>query len=357
MYNQPTNQPTNQPIKELLQLYWLILILLVPLLSCNKDSGLQYPVKDNSSLEIRNNDFTVQNGIVVFNDMEAFKRTMDSLSSGSSTFRANFNANISITTVAKAFNTIEQYDYENPDTDYPTSLLTQLAPYIKINYDSEGLRYLTPITSSFNEFLNADHVFMIGSDMVKVTNASTIYIKNALLKNWQGMNESTTTDTTNGIIVTPISFPPTICCPENDGTTVQYSYDGTRRKIEISMNTYYFPASIPGIGSQWQVTTRSVITNYRKRWFGWKLDRVHSLNKWQLHGVIDFPLASSVPVSLNIAEDLANNAISSLVYHVNGPFFKGYPDFFFPDVCYDSNYRYRKVYSHNNQEAYIVCPE
>jgi len=340
-----------------LQLYWLILILLVPLLSCNKDSGLQYPVKDNSSLEIRNNDFTVQNGIVVFNDMEAFKRTMDSLSSGSSTFRANFNANISITTVAKAFNTIEQYDYENPDTDYPTSLLTQLAPYIKINYDSEGLRYLTPITSSFNEFLNADHVFMIGSDMVKVTNASTIYIKNALLKNWQGMNESTTTDTTNGVIVTPISFPPTICCPENDGTTVQYNYDGTRRKIEIVMGTSYFCANpVPG-NYQWQVTTSSRITNYRKRWFGWKLDRVHSLNKWILEGEVGFSGGIVYPVNLNITEDLANNAISSLVIHFNGPFFKGYPVAYFPDVCYNSNYRYRKVYSHNNQEAYIACPE
>lgn len=265
------------------------LILLID--SCTKESLDQARSGNGKeSLEIRDstslsNVPVVYNGMLKFNsyrDLATFEAALDQMTETDlSAWRNSF----SVKTPAKGLEAYNAYTLDS----FPQSIINDYAGLLRIRLDPDSTINVEGFSRQYDEFINPDHVFLVGTDLIKVTTTSLIIVQDGLTKPYQTYNENTVSSASGDVIVIDIRNGP--CCPQNKSKEKQFSNNGHSKRITITRSPKLVLGFADGVylANFFQMETKGESWIKRGIPKRWRTQRVPSQLTWDFHMYIDWP--------------------------------------------------------------------
>lgn len=335
--------------------------------SCNKDDVNVKNLKSDSTIELRTNtlgSYSVENGRIKFPTIEDYQQSVTYLQSATDAQLASFRNSISIETAAKAYTSfVDLVDDENLTNAQIEAIEQQYSSKVKISINGEGDKEVYIKYAINPEITNLNGEYQVGVTVVKQAGTKLISITNPTLVNPSTVNETTSTNETNGVYVTETVLaisPP--CCPTSDSKTLEYN-DGKRKRVRASyqlVNTTQVYEN-PGDG-RWklvlpQLTVDAVGEHHRRRcfifcwWSGSKTSMQHDWNINISHNLVGV----ANPIIINRTQSNGNTSEIRFTNYFNGnpiSILTSLPVSYYIEVCVNSVYQ--RVIA-NNRTVTITC--
>lgn len=215
--------------------------------SCNRDESKNED-KEQSHSEIRTRalgSYSVQSGRVVFPTIDDYSQTVNYLTDATESELTAFRNSISIESAAKAMQSFSDAtccDIELTDAEM-SNIEQQFSTKVKIDLNSDGDKEVRLKYDINPEFTNLNGEYQVGVTVVKQVGTKLISITKPNLINPNSVNESTTTDATNGLfVIETVLLSPLGCCPSSKRKDCEYEPKKKKFIMEYNIvdNTQFF---------------------------------------------------------------------------------------------------------------------
>lgn len=204
-----------------------VLIIALSISSCHKDMDIKdkNPISQNGDdpLELRYTLDTIQ-GMIQFDNYTHFREIDSTNMLKNDSQMDSWRSTFPLQTAGKAW--VEFADYSS-DT-YPSTLISANAGLLVVeDQEKDTSKWITVYQQRYKEYYNANHVFAIGNDVIKVSTSGAILMKSGLING----------DWTNEVSFDPDSiialrWPPSSCCV-NANKTKDFTNNGHKKRLCI----------------------------------------------------------------------------------------------------------------------------